>query len=96
MQVTSTFGRRMRWNARFVCRRARKLIEDAFAPAQVQITRTLASEPQRVAGRDRRLEMISGTSLSGIVELTEGEAPEAGRRSPSKPGCIPEPLPNGM
>ncbi len=67
--------------------RARELIDEAFAPAQVTVSRSLASEPRPVEGRDRRIQLISSDNLDGagriggfegLIQLTEGQAPESG------------------
>ena len=45
--------------------RARKLIDEAFTPAQVTVSRSLASEPRPVERRDRRIQLISSDNLEG-------------------------------
>ena len=63
---------------------ARRLIADAFAPASVEVQRSLASEPRPVAGRDERLHILASDSLAPdaagpeLVEVVAGAWPAGG------------------
>lgn len=61
---------------------ARRLIAEAFAPAPVDVTRALASEPRPVTGQDGRLQLLAAgslladdPSLTDRVEVVEGSWP---------------------
>lgn len=74
---------------------ARRLITDAFAPAQVRIQQTLVSEPRPVAGHDGRLVAMAGQALlstderfAELIDVVAGTWPSSPRADGSIGGAL--------
>lgn len=67
---------------------ARQLIDNAFAPATVSTVRSMSTEPQRVDGRDERLQVISDSDLPGADEDANSDGRGESTDSPRSPAAF--------
>ncbi|MDQ3528307.1 MAG: hypothetical protein M3424_10630, partial [Actinomycetota bacterium] len=74
---------------------ARRIIDEAFAPAPIRVQRTLVSEPRSVQDQDDRLVAVASTALlsddpdfAGRVDLVEGSWPSGPGEGGTVPGAL--------